>query len=299
DSGPFQVPLAWVRLNGFSDRVRVVVVARRLREQEHVFVRLRGPVGDALGHGVGFRPDDVGAQIPAIRLEGEGDAPGEADQVLGLERRHHQSVPLREHWLPDLATVPGISALGPTVPVVGVVCVPEVKPERPTAAQNPPHLAEDLDHVLDVQLGRRLQPELAEPGAAAHTEPTTVVQAGGALVRTESARCRLFARENVFTPPPFLLAPLVVAVRVPAPHGPGNTVVPEAPIRRRGDNAMDRFIRERAQHLPAIADEKTILRQSSPPRAPATRTARGGPPARAELPRLQARWRGREGRSAA
>src|SRR5690606_36170258 len=83
------------------------------------------------------------------------------------------------------------------------------------------------------------------------------VQAGGALVRTESARGRLVGRENVFTPPPFLRAPLVVAVLIPAPHGRGKIVVPEPPIRRRGDNAMDRFIRERAQHLPAIADQQT------------------------------------------
>ena len=48
-------------------------------------MRLGGPVGDGLRHGVGLRPDDVRAQVPAVSLEGEGHAPRDADEVLGLE----------------------------------------------------------------------------------------------------------------------------------------------------------------------------------------------------------------------
>ena len=49
-------------------RLRIVEVPRRLRQQKHVLVRLRRPVSHALGHGVGLVPDDVRAQVPAIRL---------------------------------------------------------------------------------------------------------------------------------------------------------------------------------------------------------------------------------------
>jgi hypothetical protein len=40
-------------------RVGVVEVARRLRQEKDVLVRLGRPVGHALGHGVRLRPDDV------------------------------------------------------------------------------------------------------------------------------------------------------------------------------------------------------------------------------------------------
>jgi hypothetical protein len=53
---------------GFSYRIGVVMVFRRLAHQENVFVRLGAAVGDAFWHRVGLRPDDVLAQIPAISL---------------------------------------------------------------------------------------------------------------------------------------------------------------------------------------------------------------------------------------
>ena len=56
-----------------------------LGQQEQVLVRLGRAVGDRLGHRVGLCPDDVGAQVPAIGSEGEGDHPGDADEVFGLE----------------------------------------------------------------------------------------------------------------------------------------------------------------------------------------------------------------------
>lgn len=46
----------------FSDGVQIKPVAGRFREQEHEFVSGRGPVGDALGFGVGLVPDDVASE---------------------------------------------------------------------------------------------------------------------------------------------------------------------------------------------------------------------------------------------
>src|SRR5690606_18926836 len=53
-------------------RRRVIPVARRLAEQEHLLMALRGPVAHALWHGIGLGPDDLAAQVPAIRTEREG-----------------------------------------------------------------------------------------------------------------------------------------------------------------------------------------------------------------------------------
>ena len=44
----------------------------------------RGPVGDALRHRVRPRPHDVGAELPAVGAEGEGEQPGGTDQILRL-----------------------------------------------------------------------------------------------------------------------------------------------------------------------------------------------------------------------
>ena len=53
-------------------------------EQEDEFVAAVEPVADGFGHGVGLVPDDGVAEDPAVVLEGEGDPPGQAEQVLGL-----------------------------------------------------------------------------------------------------------------------------------------------------------------------------------------------------------------------
>ena len=57
-------------------------------------MRLRRAVGDGLGHGVRPRPDDLGAQVPAVCAEGEGEEPGLAEEVFGL-------VPIRWRFGPS------------------------------------------------------------------------------------------------------------------------------------------------------------------------------------------------------
>jgi len=43
------------------------------------------PIFYTLGHRIRLVPDDVLPQIPPVRLQREGDAPGDADEVFGLE----------------------------------------------------------------------------------------------------------------------------------------------------------------------------------------------------------------------
>src|SRR5207237_4974079 len=74
---------------------------------------------------------------PAVRLEGQGQAPGYPDQVLGLEPVHRVR--------------PGS--------LRGVVAgVAEVEPEHPGGLEHAAGLLKDLDHVGHEQLRRRLQP---------------------------------------------------------------------------------------------------------------------------------------------
>src|SRR5215472_9567120 len=131
----------------------------------------RGPVGDRLRHRIGLRPDDVRAQPPAVSLQRQRDAPGDADEILGLEAGSN-GVALRLHTLAQrLAVTTGLTidamerrsgrdAFGRVAWRTAGVAVPQVQPQRSVAAQHPPYLAEDLDHGRDVLLGRGLEAEL-------------------------------------------------------------------------------------------------------------------------------------------
>src|SRR5689334_7864162 len=74
---------------GYGDRLRyrfrIVVVPFRLAEKKYVFMRLCRPVGHTLRHRVWLRPDDIGAQIPAVRLKRKRHAPGDADEVFRFQ----------------------------------------------------------------------------------------------------------------------------------------------------------------------------------------------------------------------
>src|SRR3990167_9863 len=77
----------WAGCRGLLDGLRVVEVSRVLRQEEHIFMRLRRAVRDALGHRIRLRPDDVAAEIPSVGLEGEGDTPRHSDEIFRFEAR--------------------------------------------------------------------------------------------------------------------------------------------------------------------------------------------------------------------
>ena len=63
----------------------IKVIARLFGEQEEILVRPDAAVGDRLRQGVGLVPDDVLTQIPAVILQGQGEPPRDAEQVLGAQ----------------------------------------------------------------------------------------------------------------------------------------------------------------------------------------------------------------------
>jgi hypothetical protein len=74
-------------LRRLPHRVRVIEIPRRPRQQKHLLMALGRPVRHRLRHRVRLRPDDLAAQVPAVRLEGEREPPRDADEVLRLEAR--------------------------------------------------------------------------------------------------------------------------------------------------------------------------------------------------------------------
>src|SRR5690606_36089127 len=135
--------------------IGVVVIPWVLGQQEDVLVRLCGPIRHAFRHRVRFMPNNVSAQIPAVRLKSEGDTPRDADKILGLQSF-------------DTATrIPGLSLFQPTLVVVPtsaartVVTVTQVQPDCPVWPQHLANPAEHLDQLRDVLLRCLLQPDLS------------------------------------------------------------------------------------------------------------------------------------------
>lgn len=110
----------------FFHRLRIPVVGRRLGQQEHVLMRLGGPIRHALGHRVRLRPNDVGAQIPAVSLKRKRSAPRDALQLLAGAKR-----------------------------------VAQIQEKYARRLQHAPHLPEHRDHPGHVGVRCALQAQLA------------------------------------------------------------------------------------------------------------------------------------------
>src|SRR5277367_2091014 len=82
------------RTHWLEDRLLIEVILGALRQQEHILMRLCTAVGDGFWHRIRLRPDDVLAQPPAVILQGEGEAPGDADEFLWREPRRNLPHPI-------------------------------------------------------------------------------------------------------------------------------------------------------------------------------------------------------------
>ena len=140
--------------HGLFDSTGVKKIALRFGEQENVFMAPGAAVPDALRDAPGLVPDDVLAQIPAVRAQGKGQRPGDADQIFWL----HSPGCLRA-----LVRRPG-GELFIKVPVFSAaagVAVPDVESQGAIGAQHPPHLSKDFQQPGDVLLRRGLLTDLA------------------------------------------------------------------------------------------------------------------------------------------
>ena len=117
-------------------------------------MRLRATVCHALRHRIGFVPNYVLTQIPPVRLQGEGHAPRDANQVFGLEAVVNARRPAF------------VSILAPIIVTVrsSIMCsvaIPQVQPNCTILPEHPSHLAEHIHHFCHVFLRRFLKSNLA------------------------------------------------------------------------------------------------------------------------------------------
>ena len=81
-------------------------------------------------------------------LQREGDAPGDAHEVFGLERTYFMA------WIFRLSILQAASSIIATRATAPVIRISEVEPQSPVVSHHPPHLAEYRHHVLNVCLRR-------------------------------------------------------------------------------------------------------------------------------------------------
>src|SRR3990172_5451340 len=138
--GPLEVrrPLVRPRL---TDRVIVVGIVRFLREEEDLLVRPCRPVLRGVGHRVRLIPDNLRPEVPSGVPEGEGDSPGNPDEVLRLQAARPCRGP-------------------PVARGIAEVRVAEVQPEGPILPEDAVDLVEDGDDPADVCLDAILSPDL-------------------------------------------------------------------------------------------------------------------------------------------
>lgn len=165
-------------------------------------------------------PDDVLPQPPAVGLQGEGDAPGDADEVLGLERPQVHLPRLVE--TPLVAFLPVSASAEGSFPDASAafggcgVAVPQIDPTDAVLGEHPAHLAEDGDQVAHERFGSRLRSE-----TALHGRDGDGPADGGVVDRR--------------------------------PRGRGCAIVPQPEVGRTRDAALNRLVGESFQQGEAVA----------------------------------------------
>ena len=120
-------------------------------------MRFRRPVSDALRHPVCFGPNDVRAQIPAVRLECEGYAPWYSDQVFRFETRWKIWASVLHLYRSGIGFLLGTLTCAVRTTTCAVrttatarIAIAQVKPQCSVIAQNAPDLAEHINHFGNI-----------------------------------------------------------------------------------------------------------------------------------------------------
>ena len=97
-------------------------------------------------------PDDILSEEPSVGLEGEGEAPGDADEVFRFEAGRNS----HSHIISNL----GMLVIGHLIRAVCGVAIPNIEPEGAVIFEHSPHFPEHLDHFGDVFFGGGFEAEL-------------------------------------------------------------------------------------------------------------------------------------------
>lgn len=207
-------------------------------------MRPRAAIAHAFRHRIGFPPDIVTAQPPAIGLQRKCDAPGDPHKVLRFDTRLRHPV-----WLchrtyarcfrvaPMIAAVTGpvIALPATTRPIddqasASGIAIAKVQPGHPFGSQHAPDCAKHLDEVLDVQRVYRFEPERTAPGIAVHAEGTAVRRPMSAPPCAHMLPSHLIAGLSAAAFFSNTRSPLVAAGRIATPHLRLGSIIPQSPI---------------------------------------------------------------------
>src|SRR5580658_7225996 len=102
-----------------------------------------GTIPHRLGLAIGLVPNDVGTQIPAVRLKSEGNLPRDTDKVFRFQARWRWRAIIHSSCRVLLVALPPRAA----TTCIGVA---NIQPERPIVPKDAANLAEDLSEVVEV-----------------------------------------------------------------------------------------------------------------------------------------------------
>ncbi len=237
-----------------------------------------GAVPERLGHRVAFRPDAVGAEPPAAASELERDPSRDSREI----RRFDFSKPGGRPSVPS--TAPGLGRIpfsrerlpgGTPDRAIGMVRVAEIQPEGPVRPQHSANFVEDRGEVIDKEIGVRFEAQLTEPALAARARP------GRPMLDVRPRMAGVSRRtvrhtERRASPPGWESLPIVTARGVSAPEHGRDSIVPQPPVGRRGDDTVNRLVGRRPEDLPDLAFEDGRLQSRWDHGPPPTSSIRGG-----------------------
>src|SRR5579872_1946760 len=115
------------------DGGRVVAVMLTLAEEKNILVATRWPVLHTFRLAIRLVPYDVGAKIPALLLQGEGEQPGDANQILRLQALRRGGTDIHgPYWILFIS--------GPPRTAPRCVRIADIEPEGAIIPEYPAHL---------------------------------------------------------------------------------------------------------------------------------------------------------------
>src|SRR6266404_2450509 len=137
-----------------QDGMSVVVIFLFFAEHEYVLVRSGRTIFHALGHGVRLVPNNIASQIPAVRLQGKGEPPWNADQIFVFQARRVIG--------PDRHRAIGILFVRSSPAAVPArVAVTDIQPENSVGFQNSAQFGKNVCQLVNITCESWFEPDLS------------------------------------------------------------------------------------------------------------------------------------------
>ena len=151
------------RLYRFCNGFGIVVIPRRFRKQEDMFIGFGRSVLYIFGQTVCLVPDNIRTQIPSVRAECKGKHPRDSNHILCLDSVPHNRHSVNRRRRIGTVIVFAVRFLRCPFPYTlsaSGIAVGNVQPKRPVVREYPPDLPKHLYQTADIRLRRFLRPDL-------------------------------------------------------------------------------------------------------------------------------------------